>query len=492
MKKVLGLLLAMLMVFSFGLTANAQYDNVSEGECHNCKCPMRTIPCPGTNTVVEGQSEIVVTESAYPFDYDGKPYIDDSDPATQDGFGSFGYSAGYNFANDDTINCKAIFDLCTCDDACDIAPGKKMGIQMVIKTPGVYFADPDVIPAQETDPDKDGNPRAGQNTVFFTMDNKWEAYCSTDSQERPTVTLMDQTAFYFYNNVTGSRVEDDDGTGNVAVGMGVRNFGPVEYYTKYTTEDYEKSGHHYYTITPAHQYSNEEPLSGPHTGQIPARNRVNVLQSFIETDYMFTNADTADALGNCKIWIDIPTMRIDPTVAEKDARIEVELRFLFGRKPAGICPECDPPDMCSCVIADVGQVCDSSGVVVGSEYCMFFPYVLQGIQESDGWATGVAITCTQDEMPEDAWVELELRDRAGNKATYRRENLGAGLVWSFVLDDIMDNFEGTLVPGATALKVNSNYAMDGYQFLNVAGTFGAGSNARGCMGSGSCCPGPIR
>jgi hypothetical protein len=81
-------------------------------------------------------------------------------------------------------------------------------------------------------------------------------------------------------------------------------------------------------------------------------------------------------------------------------------------------------------------------------------------------------------MPDDAWVELELRDQAGNVVTYKRENLGQGLVWSFVLDDIMERFTGgNLTAGATALKATSNYSMDGYQFLNVAGMFGAGSNA---------------
>jgi hypothetical protein len=286
------------------------------------------------------------------------------------------------------------------------------------------------------------------------------------------------TAPYFIN-AAGDRVgnpvdDDDDGTD------AVRNFGPIAYYTKLTEITNSKG---MFESIATHQYTNEAPLEGEHTGAVPARNRVVVLESFEQTDYMFTAYDT---IGSCKLWIDIPAMRVDPTVAQEGATIKLQVRLMFDRQEDGICPQCDPPHVCDMTI-DVGVVCCDAMIVEGDEHCMFFPYVLQGIQDTYGWATGIAISSRADAMPDDAWVELKLRDQAGNIATYKRENMGKGLVWAFVLDDQMSNFTGSLVGGATSLTVKSNYSMDGYQFLNVEGMFGAGSNARGC-GPGECSP----
>jgi hypothetical protein len=459
------------------------YNRTTEPDAHyyQCsKCPLGHIPCPGTKTLQGPQgSSTTITEAAYPFDYDGKPYV-------EGGFGTFGYSTGYNYVEDTSRNCKFILDVCTCGAACEIVPGGKMGIQMYIKTPGVYWADPDYISAAETDTygvDPDIDTRAGNPTVFFDMHARWQDVCQAGSDGVPTV-MTQETAPYYFNADTGARKSGEEGeTAYVPLPWTVRNFGPLEYYTKFSEGDNSKG---MFVSTLENQYSNEEPLIGEHKGAIPARNRVIALQSSISTDYVFTEFDTADAEGNCKIWVDIPSMRIDPTVAQDGDIVKVQIRLLFNRRPAGICPECDPPDVCD-VTLDVAVVCpvEDAGEV-GDEYCMFFPYVLQGLNESSGWSTGIAISA-RDEMPADAWVELKLKDRAGNIATYKRESMGQGLVWAFVLDDVMDNFAGTLVSGATSLTVTSNYSMDGYQFLNVAGQFGAGSNARGCK-AGQCCP----
>ncbi len=510
MKKVLGLLTVAITVFAFAAVVSAagDYNRTTEPDAHaykcETKCPLGTIPCPRTTTTTGVQgSTTTTTDDTSPFDYDGKPYL-------ADGFGTFGYSPQFNFdpASEKPRNCKFIFDVCSCGAACTIEPGAKMGIQMYIKTTGVYWAADDII-STETDkygPESD-KPRTGEPTVFFSMYSDNDVDPNRDGnpddgelcRKSSPLNYM-ETAPYYYDGVENKRIAGLEGEleGNeVVTGNAVRNFGVIKYYRQIEEGNYvTPDGSTMYgsnslipakPLTDPFQTHAGSLLEGTQTGSIPSQYRYNVLESLEETDYVFTVNDTGAADGNCKVWIDIPTMRIDPTIAKPGEIIKLQVRLLFNRKPSGICPECDPPDVCD-VMLDVAVICepDEGTAAAGSEYCMFFPYVLQGLQDTDGWSTGVAIS-SRDEMPDDAWVKLELRDRAGNIATYERTSMGSGLVWSFVLDSQIENFTGTLVPGASSLRAISNYSMDGYQFLNVAGTFGAGSNARGCK-TGQCCP----
>jgi hypothetical protein len=503
MKKVLGLLTIAITVFAFATVAIAAggYNRTTEPEAHayvcEDKCPLGTIPCPETQIITGIQGDTTTTEEATtPFDYDGKPYV-------AGGFGTYGYSDSYNFdpLAEKPRNCKFIFDVCSCGAACAIEPGAKMGIQMHIKTQGVYWANPDYISATETDGygSEAATPRAGKPTVHFGLYSGYDvdpngnldpddgALCRKINPDN----LM-MPAPYYYDANLNERVAGLEGENVTAVV--VRNFGVVNYYRQLTDEDYKIHEGTDYEETKFRSIPSMvgNPLipdndTGAHVGPIASAYRVNVLESLEETDYVFTVDDTASALGNCKVWIDIPAMRIDPTIANPKDIVKLQIRLLFNREISGICPECDPPDVCD-VMLNIAVICEPEGTdgVVGTEYCMFFPYVLQGIQEM-GWATGIAISSREDQIPADAWVEMTLRDRVGNKATYKRTNFGQGLVWAFVLDDEMPNFTGSLVGGATSLQVISNYSMDGYQFLNVQGTFGAGSNARGCK-TGQCCP----
>ncbi len=494
MKKVLGLLTVAITVFAFVAVATAADYNRSTGVGHKCdKCPVGRVPCPGID-IIQGAQGATSTSNqpAYPFDFDGDAYVPQANadltipynpPAAnvQDrGFGSWGYIAGDNYADDLERNCKFLFDICACDDACDLVPGKKMGIEMYIKTPGVYFANPVLITA---DDDYEVAGAIDKPTIHFDMYENWGIGagepCDIDSLAQPTVRQM-KSELYFLS-AEGYRLTES--VSAVSQGSAIRNFGPIEYYTGFSEGDNVKG---VFGSNPVHLYSNtnEKPLEDAYRGTVPALNRVVALQSFVDTDYMLTKGDV-NTSGSCKLWIDIPAMRIDPTVAVEGAMIQLQVRLLFNRGDDVLCPECNDASVCD-VVFDVGIICADS-IVVDDEFCMFFPYVLQGLLETDGWSTGIAVSARVDEMPADAWVELILKDRAGNIAKYKRESLGSGLVWSFVLDSQMENFTGTLVPGATSLTVNSNYSMDGYQFLNVAGTFGAGSNARGC-GSGQCCP----
>ncbi|RLC17758.1 MAG: hypothetical protein DRI57_09355 [Deltaproteobacteria bacterium] len=118
-----------------------------------------------------------------------------------------------------------------------------------------------------------------------------------------------------------------------------------------------------------------------------------------------------------------------------------------------------------------------SGKVKEGAGSLFFPYVLQGVEDTTGFTTGIAISSLEDEIPADAYCKLTLTDSAGNVSIYERTSMGKGLVWTFVLDSQMSNFAGTLLPGPCQLKVESNFAIDGFLFINVAGTLGYGSLA---------------
>jgi len=425
--------------------------------CTNCpKCPLANIPCPGT-TVIPGPqgTSTTITESAYPFDFDGNPAI-------EAGFGSYGYCDGYNQADDPTRNCKFIFDLCSCDASCQLVPGEKMGIQMYIKTPGVYFADPTMT------------------TVHFGIWQSVNSVCANTGDKEPAVTQMQEVRYYIGaesgNRISGVYEKDGEEIDETASGYEVRNFGTVKYYRTFTEVAYNSKGKFESFV------SNEGvPLAGALTTSVPAANRVVVLQSEYASDYVITKDDVG---GACKLWIDIPAMRVDPSVP-KGTIVQVQVRLLFNREIGGVCPECSPPDVCDCTV-DVGVVCCGEAVdPTTGQYCMYFPYVVQGIELSSGWAAGVAITSRSETMPTEPYCELTLMDQAGNVATYKKT--GVGKIWTFMVDPELANFTGgTLVPGAASLTVKSNYSMDGYSFL-TDGNFGAGTLPRGC-GSGKCAP----
>ncbi len=467
MKKVLGMLTAVISIFAFTLTVGAEEaeNRTTEPEAikHECpKCPLGEVKCPGKTAVAGVQGTMsTYNNPSSPFDYDGNPAI-------ADGYGSYGYEAGFNYANDPERNCKFLFDVCSCGKACDVKAGERIGIQMLIRTPGVYFADP-------------------SNTILFDMYENWSnPVCNTNADAQPTHNLMQPANIYYDAN--GNVVSGVPGEGEVAVTQQkIRSFNNITYYTGFDERDYtlhegtaDEKLLFETTFLPANVGT---PLGGEKIGTVLPPNRVIALQSDEDTDYMITQQDATEATGQCRLWIDIPAMRVDPTVAQPGAIIQVTVRLLFNREIEGICTACDPPDVCDVTI-DVGMVCDGQdNVVPNAEHCMFFPMVLQN---SSGWQTGIAISA-REALPDDAQVTLELYDtKSEDAATYTKTFTGKGRVWSFVLDNILNEFDKPVEGGFASLRVISNYSMDGYQFLNAGGTFGAGSNARGC--DGECCP----
>jgi hypothetical protein len=492
-KKALSLVLVGIFAFATVAGAADDYNFSSHTNCKICpKCDIGNVPCPTTTTIPGPQgTSTVVTEEASPFDFDGRAYIDG-------GFGSYGYCTGFNYSDDPLRNCKYTFDVCSCDAACEITMGEAMGLQMYIKTPGVYWASYD---------------STTMNSIHFdiyeqvTGTNPTTSICAANTNG-PLVTTMESVPYY--ESESGERISGEvsvdkmdfvhavvDGVEQDYTGNEVRAFNQIKYYRGYNHnpddktdfEDCPVAGDPSYCINNKGKYVSVPdptmegtPLAGSLKGAIPVVNRVNILQSEYAGDYRITKTDPK---GRCKLWIDIPPMRIDPTIAKEGDIVEIAVRLIFNREVEGLCPECDPPDVCECIVQVAVVCCGDSGVDDSGQYCMYFPYVVEGIELSSGWAAGIAVTSRAETMPADAYCELTLTDMAGNVATYKKT--GVQKIWTFMVDSELANFTGsTLVPGAASLTVQSNYSMDGYSFL-TDGNFGAGTLARGC-GTGKCAP----
>jgi hypothetical protein len=206
---------------------------------------------------------------------------------------------------------------------------------------------------------------------------------------------------------------------------------------------------------------------------MPSQFRATVLESNI--DYTIRKEDV---VGNLCDWmIDIPAVIID-SQARPGARISVEVRLLWNKESDKLCDGCQVADVCKCEIEIAMVCCDTKS---SSEGCVFFPYVLQGLAESSGWVSGIAVSAVGlTALPADAYCTLTLQDMKGNTATWTNRALGNSLVWAFVLDNIMANFGKTMEPGATSLTVKSNYPIDGFTFMNANMQFGTGTMPRGC------------
>jgi hypothetical protein len=449
-KKVVGLLTAAIFVFAFAMSAQADWpqetndgkytyttkpvgaalnpDNLFQlNACENCqKCPDRNVPCPQVQTSEGVQGAVITT-------------VTDACPFDYDGtmFGDLSY--GYATPPGENQNCRVVLNACQCPESCELDPGTQIGIQMTILTPGVYWAaDPNIADT-------------GVPTVSFQNFPLNSNYCGTDE---------------------------------------TKNFGEIRYYQAYsatevTREDYNTKGKIVRSFGPP-----ATPVGGCLSGNVSGAARAKVLESYMSPNGVGDYTVTADDVGRCKFWIDIPAMRLDGT-AKKGDPIQVRVTLLWNRVVDSLCSECDVAIMCEC-IRTVGIVCPDTQAVDTEKGCIFFPYVFQGLDAgAASWQSGIAVSAlNRDVLPANAYCELTVKDQEGNIATYKNTAMGNKLVWAFVLDQIIDNFTNAskLVPGAVSLEIKSNYRMDGYSFMmaDMDGSyFGAGAMARGCEG---CCP----
>jgi len=111
---------------------------------------------------------------------------------------------------------------------------------------------------------------------------------------------------------------------------------------------------------------------------------------------------------------------------------------------------------------------------VGAADTMYFPYVMTA---SEPWGSGIAITNLGSAVePADMEATLTLTDSTGTAVTYTKSNFDT-TIWVFMLDDILSEFSGTPAAGPAWLLVNTNFPVDGYEFV-TNGIFGAGTLPR--------------
>jgi len=227
-----------------------------------------------------------------------------------------------------------------------------------------------------------------------------------------------------------------------------RSFGEVSYFLD---EDGDDEG------TPNDQVTND--------CSVPDDQKVVMLSSGSGSGYLITGDDESAKLHQW--WIDIPSMVYDLDEITSNDVVSVKIELL-NEVIGGICAEC--VSICECTV-DVGILC-CEGVEVS--YSMYFPYV---VTQNNTWGTGIVVTNLSSAVDiADMEATFTLTDSTGSTFTYTKTDFDAK-VWAFMLDTELPNFSGTPAVGSAWLKVETNFSVDGYQFM-TDGVFGAGTLPR--------------
>jgi hypothetical protein len=198
---------------------------------------------------------------------------------------------------------------------------------------------------------------------------------------------------------------------------------------------------------------------------VPDDQKVVMLSSESGSGYPITATDETDKLHQW--WIDIPSMVYDLDEITRGDVVSVKIELL-NEVIGGICAEC--VSICECTV-DIGIMCCEEEEV---SYSMYFPYV---ITQNATWFTGIVVTNLSSAVDiADMEATFTLTDSTGSTFTNTKTDFDAK-VWAFSLDAELPNFSGTPAVGAAWLKVETNFSVDGYQFL-TDGVFGAGTLPR--------------
>lgn len=168
--------------------------------------------------------------------------------------------------------------------------------------------------------------------------------------------------------------------------------------------------------------------------------------------------------------VQIPPIRIDvDEIMEAGLRgenVRIRIEFIVPGE-GGIC-QGDCQVICECVI-EVATLCQSD------TGCIYFPYV---VTQSQPWASGIALTNLSDLPAEDMVATFTLTDANGDTFEYTKSDFAAAN-WSNVLDNMLDEFDGTPQAGQAWLRIDTNFVVDGYNFI-TDGSFGGSTLARPC------------
>lgn len=508
------------MIFSTCMTGYAQ---TSTMDCDPCaKCTPWHIPAVGCTALAQGQTATVNV-----FDWDATyGYCE------QQGQTSFTYPGTNNVA---LRNCRLVFDICKCPEACQLEEGWVIGVQMEILTPGVYFAaDPDVpqfngaTPTPWDDYNVAGTYCYSPNTYQLRFRRLPETAastpCTTTDFRMGGRTTYDTMKISYYTNATqanaGNEITWAVGPGAAGQGLAkvVRTPTPYDGW-ELTEADVDNQLCNFWYDVPAMI------ASGTVTSGQTVQLKVSLLASEPLEDLLTVGASMIDylrpanAVATQPTVVDTDTSRWATTGAadwllgappylnqglywenfcattpvicgtpgfnyDRDAQSNNDgdaddlvligngnCRWQWDQK---FCPTCTSP--CSCTI-DLGILCCEAA---GGSYCMTFPYVLQ---QTDDWMTGIALTrlCAPATGITPA-VTLTLTDCEGAKFTHTITPFGQCLE-GVSLDALLTEYGWDPEPGQGWLQVESNFPLGGYQFNlfdSGHGMFGAGILPEGC------------
>jgi len=193
---------------------------------------------------------------------------------------------------------------------------------------------------------------------------------------------------------------------------------------------------------------------------VEAGEQAKVLQ--INRAYQIGYID--DKYNLCNWFIDLPQMAKNFSEIKPNDTVDIRIDILYD-PDQGLCAT--PKIICTCNF--------TIGIFGDDTRSMYFPYVFTGISP---WVTGIVVTNmdTVTTPVSNMTATFTLMDSTGKKFTYSKKDFQAS-VWPVMLDSIVDKFDGTPKEGAGWLKVDTNFKVDGYQFV-TDGVYGAGTLPR--------------
>ncbi|PID73465.1 MAG: hypothetical protein CSB33_03595 [Desulfobacterales bacterium] len=403
---------------------------------------------------------------------------------------SLGQRAGFN---QDTLNERVVFKICDCpDQATYFKAGEIVGIRMTIMTPGVFWTDepiaiqPFAVESSACAVDNEGKAATvgydtasarvmARNPVYIGRTEIRDGFIIPHPGYHGTAVASTTTP---PPPVWASPAPEALSWSHVAVGgsqIDPAAFPPaagadplMETLTnmvKYATVPDPTTQTATYEYFMSDGVTNVIPIDAttPPTSLVAPNNRAQVVQ--VKGAYQIGLIE--DHFNLSRWWIDIPEMRYDFSIVSPGDVVNIKIEWL-NDAGTGICGDCET--VCECTFT-IGTF----ETEVATVFVRSFPYVLT---DTSPWFTGIAISNMDVDGTaiENMEATLTIMDVTGATYTYTKTDFNES-VWVFGLDSILDEFSGTPAAGAATLTVESNFALDGYEFL-TDGTFGAGTLAR--------------
>ncbi len=162
---------------------------------------------------------------------------------------------------------------------------------------------------------------------------------------------------------------------------------------------------------------------------VPSDNQATVIVTDPDQGYTITGPDETNKLS--RWWINIPEIRIDPSVLHNGEKISVKIETL-DQSTGGICALCVAT--CECII-DVAFVCPAGS---STSSCLFpyFTSTTAATAESPYW-NGIAIVNTSSTA---GTATLTVHQKDGTIATFTTPEIAGGSMFVSALEGI--NFDG--------------------------------------------------